>query len=380
MLSTCSLLLGGCGGSGLDPVLSTTELRQVAMGPWLHTWTPDRVTLRWMTETDCQGAVFYEAHGDARIALEPEAGRLHRLELQGLAPATSYRYRIACGDEGHEAAFSTGPAPEAPFRVAIWGDNQTFADVGAQVAQAIADSDPALVLSVGDIVDDGEPFAPWPEQFFGPISVFADRLPIAVAPGNHDGESDWAKRLIDLPGGLRYGAFTYGGVRFVLLNSNLPLEPGSAQLAWLDLELASPAFRSARWQVVLAHKPYWCEGWDGGTYDGEAWLRDVLPPRFAAAGVDLVLHGHAHGYERGALDGVTYLITGGGGGKLDFFLHDFPHIERSIFRHHFLTLDVSADRLLVVARGHPDGEPFDSVEIGRTPPQPTVPGFQFAPR
>jgi hypothetical protein len=51
--------------------------------------------------------------------------------------------------------------------------------------------------------------------------------------------------------------------------------------------------------------------------DGDATLRSQLVRRMEHYGVDLCFSGHMHGYERGHLNGVNYIIAGGGS-YLDF--------------------------------------------------------------
>jgi len=57
--------------------------------------------------------------------------------------------------------------------------------------------------------------------------------------------------------------------------------------------------------------------WNGGGYTGETWVRNDWVPLFQQYSVDAVINGHAHNYNRGMSNGVTYLIVGGGGGSLD---------------------------------------------------------------
>jgi hypothetical protein len=171
----------------------------------------------------------------------------------------------------------------------------------------------------------------------------------------------------DSPGGEKYWAYTVGDVRVIGLyatriwrtpNTNAaigrftesttqtdplrlgygthifePIDEGSEQLAWLADELASPEFRRARYSVVMTHHaihglgdnvlapftdPVRIEERDD---DGrltriryeypkadDHLVRD-LKPMLQEAGVDLVLHGHSHLWNRFEDDGVNYLET-----------------------------------------------------------------------
>jgi hypothetical protein len=96
-------------------------------------------------------------------------------------------------------------------------------------------------------------------------------------------------------------------VALFLLNSN---RVNDAQTAWLRRSLR---VATARWKVVLFHHPpYSCGG-----HDGDGRVRRRWVPLFTRFGVDLVLSGHAHNYQRFARRyGVTYVVHGGGGAPL----------------------------------------------------------------
>ncbi len=74
--------------------------------------------------------------------------------------------------------------------------------------------------------------------------------------------------------------------------------------------------------------------------------------------MDLFLCGHTHDYERGAKNGVTHIITGGGGSALDSFQQDFDFIEVYESRYHFTFLSFAGDTLTIEAV-EPGGTVFD---------------------
>jgi hypothetical protein len=93
-------------------------------------------------------------------------------------------------------------------------------------------------------------------------------------------------------------------------------------------------------------------------------MRSTALPVIEAAGVDLVLNGHAHDYERGTLNGVTWIITGGGGGSLDAKQQDWEHLTVYAAAHHHTRLDVDRDRIQVVATSL-DGTVIDDLTLER---------------
>lgn len=172
----------------------------------------------------------------------------------------------------------------------------------------------------------------------------------------------------------RFYAASWGGVRLVVLDTNLPLEEGSAQRAWLAEELGSRRFRESAWRVVVQHEPLFAEG-GAGPYEPRASFAG-LDALYTEAGVHVVFQGHAHDYERGARGGVTYIVTGGAGGELDAQQQDLPEIERYEARHHHVDVEAAAGAITLRAVDASTGEVFDQVVIprltttARRPPRP----------
>jgi 3',5'-cyclic AMP phosphodiesterase CpdA len=92
-----------------------------------------------------------------------------------------------------------------------------------------------------------------------------------------------------------------------VLNSN---SVGATQTRWLKRHLASS---TAAWKIVAFHHPaYSCGGYLSNPAVVASWV-----PLLRRYGVDLVLSGHDHNYQRFApSDGVTYIVHGGGGQEL----------------------------------------------------------------
>ncbi len=126
--------------------------------------------------------------------------------------------------------------------------------------------------------------------------------------GNHDVRVDGGRYEFDelnMPR-ARYTR-TVGSIHFFLLNSN---RVGAKQTAWLEHKLAAS---TARWKIAVFHHPaYTC-----GAYRSHPGVVARWVPLFERYGVDLVLSGHDHNYQRFApRNGVRYVVHGGGGPKL----------------------------------------------------------------
>jgi 3',5'-cyclic AMP phosphodiesterase CpdA len=135
-----------------------------------------------------------------------------------------------------------------------------------------------------------------------------DGLVVAGTLGNHDVRVQGGRyqhRLLGIRG--HFYRRRVGDVALFLIDSNRPV---AAQRRWLDYALGSS---TAPWKVVaFHHPPFSC-----GEYSGVAEMRRLLVPLFERRGVDLVLSGHDHNYQRfGPKNGVTYVVHGGGGARL----------------------------------------------------------------
>jgi calcineurin-like phosphoesterase family protein len=130
-----------------------------------------------------------------------------------------------------------------------------------------------------------------------------------------------------------------GDVEFFILNSN---NVNATQTTWLKNALSASA---APWKIVVYHHPAWtCGGYRSNAAVVRTWV-----PIFERYGVDLVVSGHDHNYQRFAeRNGVRYVVHGGGGQHL-YPLQSCPagYPRRVVGRaiHGFLYLWTTAARL-----------------------------------
>lgn len=142
--------------------------------------------------------------------------------------------------------------------------------------------------------------------------------------GNHDWLAPDAKPYLDyfsLPGNERYYSFTRGPIEFFCLDSDKSepdgTAPDSIQGQWLQQGLTNS---SAAWKIVYFHHAPYSSGVYHGTHTGET-ARMRWP--FHEWGVDAVLAGHDHTYERIHTNGLVYIVNGLGGDSRDKF-HPVP--------------------------------------------------------
>jgi hypothetical protein len=99
-----------------------------------------------------------------------------------------------------------------------------------------------------------------------------------------------------------------------------------------------------RWRVVVLHHPPYSAGYQGSSTD----VRRTFAPLFERYGVQLVVSGHDHDYQRSVpIHGVTYVVTGAASATRR--TGDSGFTAASFSWHHFVELAVDADRLVIRA-------------------------------
>jgi len=96
--------------------------------------------------------------------------------------------------------------------------------------------------------------------------------------------------------------------------------------------------------ATFHHPPFSVSGPGSDLTVRESWV-----PLFERHDVDLVLSGHSHLYERARVGGVDYLVTGGGGARLDGCGEPAWWTRRCRSDHHFLLVEVLEGALSVTA-------------------------------
>ncbi len=324
----------------LTPDLS--PFNSALRGPILQSALPDSIWVVWESQESYTGYVEYgldETLGN-RVA-ESIATTRHAIQINSLSPATRYFYRLA--RESIVSTFTTPGDSTQAFRFGVVGDTQSNEVEQAQIVSQMVSAAPQVVLHVGDLVADGRERGFW-NHFFNLQSPLLRSVLFYPTLGNHEEDALLYFELFHLPGNERWYSFDYGPARFIILEvdsySNPSLRPGGDQRAWLEAELARP--RPA-FLFVTFHIPI-----HGSMSEdpSEVNLRAELAPLFEQAGVTAVFSGNSHQYERIQANGVTYIVTGGGGAPLDGFAELEPGSLVRASAHHFVVVDVSADQAL----------------------------------
>ncbi|KAJ2391549.1 hypothetical protein GGI05_002914, partial [Coemansia sp. RSA 2603] len=253
------------------------------------------------------------------------------------------------------------PAPSETQRILVIADNQNEPTRFRKILSSARtyygkSSKPDYIMHVGDSVQNVWKLKDWQNQFFAPMDdtcQYHHSSPLIFVPGNHDHDKSrkpnnknyytdmyhgitdsegLSKKVVDNGTYHRFfHSLAIGSARMIVLDSECP---STEQTEFLKRELESPAFREAQFRIVSIHIPPFIEFWDPYTWNekGEKhWgehVRLEYDPLFRQHGVDLVISGHQHNYQRAtvrrsstdndtALNQMTYTIVGGAGGGLD---------------------------------------------------------------
>jgi hypothetical protein len=324
--------------------------------------TADSVIVAWQTRQSVTGrVVFGETPDYGDEVLENRARKRHHLKLTALKPYTIYHYRVfndqkaASGD----LTFRTAAAPgQDSFDFVVYGDTQHHPEVQSAVASRALDHKPDFLLHMGDLVNNGYSADDW-HDFFDLAGPLLARSPIFPTLGNHERRSEFYFDLFYLPGEERWYIFTYGAARFISLrvDEETGFEVGTSQHDWLKSTLKG---NQQPWVIVFFHRsPYTSE------YEGpeEIAIRQALIPLFETHGVDLVFSGHNHNYQRSEAGGITYVVSGGGGGELSSSIEPDEYLVAHEVAYHYLFVQIEGQTLEARAIDL-DGKTIDRFTLG----------------
>jgi MYXO-CTERM domain-containing protein len=346
------------------------EAVNVAHGPYLQSLGPTAVTVKLELASPGTAAVDVVPAGGGPVAAHGESAEalsFHVLRVDGLSPATAYDYRLSVGGAavplggtpsppGEVGHFTTAPADARPFRFLAYGDSRSNPQAHAAVCRAMEAAPGDFLVNTGDMVSMGNRPEDWSELFSIEGRLLRDRC-VFVAVGNHElarGDPAGVAAFLryfgaggegKMPGRL-YDTFRWSNTRFFLLNA---MDDWTGdERAWLRAELDR-----ARSEPGLAHRiavMHWGPFSSGRHGNNPALANGEVVAMMRERGVDLLIAGHDHAYERGSGGGLKYVITGGAGAPLYEKKFDAGETLRFESAHHFLEIAVDGDRVTSIAR------------------------------
>jgi hypothetical protein len=312
---------------------SASVAQEITRGPYLQTGTPNSIIVRWRTDIPTDDRVLYGPQPDQLtwVVENSELTTEHIVTLNGLTPHSIYYYAVGTGSTilaGGDAEhyFRTSPLPGTCEPTRVWA----MGDFGEANPGAFAVRDAYYNYTVGThtdmwlmLGDNAMPAGTDEEYQTKVFDVYDEMLRKTVVwptLGNHDAasadsffQSGPYYDIFSLPryseaGGVTSGteayyAFDYGNIHFVVLDSeDSPRHVGGSMLSWLEADLAAT---TQDWIIVFWHEPPYSKGGhDSDTSLRQIDMRENALPIIEDYGVDLVLCGHSHSYER------SFMING----------------------------------------------------------------------
>ena len=314
---------------------------ELLRGPYLQVATPTSMTIRWRTNVYDRSSVHYGLTS-GKLEMQTNDSTLvseHIIKLFGLKPLTKYYYAIGNlksiiqGDENNYFYTLPEKGSEQLIRVAGFGDagnnsiNQR--NVRDQIVKYLGDNYLNAWILMGDNAYSDGSDAEFQAKFFNNYEdALLKKYPLFPAPGNHD-YHDFQSASVDdqfriayfqnfsMPtkgeaGGTpsntkSYYSYDIGNVHFLALDSYGPDKKGKyiydemgEQAEWVKKDLQANTNR--KWVVAYwHHPPYTMGSHDSDSEKLLVRIREHFIKTLEDNGVDLILCGHSHVYERSKL-------------------------------------------------------------------------------
>jgi hypothetical protein len=315
---------------------TTLPATSVDRGPYLNTGTSSSMIVKWRTTQNTDAKVYYgtTAGNLTMVATNPAFGTDHEVQLTGLNAATVYYYAVGCSGatltpQSNSNYLKTSPLQGKKGNYKFWvvgdagmGDaNQKNAKAG--FLNYIGNTHIDGWIWCGDNAYDNGYDSQYQSNVFS-NNTYENELKHFVvwpAPGNHDynnhipfSPAPAYYDIFTLPtaaeaGGVasgteKYYSYNYGNIHFIVLDSYDEGRNTTDPMAiWLTNDLAA---NTMPWTIAYWHHPPYTKGShnsDNSNFlDGELpEIRQNIIPIIENGGVDLVLNGHSHCYERSFL-------------------------------------------------------------------------------
>lgn len=309
--------------------------------PYIQMLTSNGVIVRWLSEENQLGVLRYgeDSKHMASVELEDSVTKDHRVVLSDLKPATKYYYQV--GELNNFRAFDASkhwfytPSEEIlPTRVWVIGDSGAAGDTVNQVRDSAigwmqknslldgGDGDKPLIdiwIALGDIAYRSGTNEQFQSALFDTFEGVVANTSLWPVYGNHDDRRWTYFRIFDLPenaeaGGVasgteNYYSIDYSNIHFVVLDSQASDRSANGEMAnWLKQDLAK---NNKPWLITAFHHPPYSKGSHDSDHHRDSRgrmvdMRENILPILEASGVDLVLSGHSHMYERSYLLDCAY--------------------------------------------------------------------------
>jgi hypothetical protein len=338
----------------------TIKQDSIIRGPYLQNGTSNSMVVRWRTSAFSESILKYstDINNITTVIQDSVKKRNHEVLITGLQPATRYYYTIYSSSDTLSPAdssnyFQTNPIPGQAVPTTIWalGDcgsaNNNQRAVRDAYYSYIGHDHTDIMLFLGDnAYQDGTDSEYQNAVFENMYEAMLSKTVAWSTIGNHDAHSASPSNqsgpyfdIFSFPkqgeaGGIpsgteAYYSFDYGNIHFIVLNSESlgGLGTGSSMYSWCQNDIQNT---NADWIIGIWHHPPYTKGSHDSDFEPQLFqMRNNFLPMLEANGVDLVLCGHSHSYERSyflnghtglafSFDAAQHVVgaNGGGDGKI----------------------------------------------------------------
>ncbi|WP_448517270.1 metallophosphoesterase family protein [Pseudothermotoga sp.] len=219
--------------------------------------------------------------------------------------------------------------PSLPLTMIVYGDSRWGNATHRRLVEMMDQYKPSIVVHLGDMVNRGDNREEW-EIFFeitSPLRSYAFFQPVK---GNHEKPDVYYRQY--------FGLYNYwarvGNYVLIFLDPDVGVKGCESFLRSVDL--------SGKTAIVFSHYPIFSGGPHGATQTVKNL--QVLHDVFRELKAPLVFGSHDHNYQRIVKDGVTYVVTGGGGAPLYRVNHTEGLLVSAVV-HHFVKVRLEEDQI-----------------------------------
>jgi hypothetical protein len=278
----------------------------------LHAVTRNSIVIFFLTDLPVAASVDYGvASAVEQTTTETQAGTRHVITLTGLTPDTRYRYAVRAGAASSFGTFTTAfdySTTPRPFSFAVVGDARGHG-TWKTISNSILARDPRFIVQTGDNNDSWGSAKNWENYYTAGKELFAN-VPVYAAQGNHDTGSNYSVYNLAPQSSSSsdlYYAFVYGNAGFVAINTN-----GSSRTMTAWVKGALERLKGGPLFAFQHHPLYSC-----GSHGSSTSLQRTFQEMFEKNGVTTNYTGHDHALiVWKAINGVRYVVSGGGGAGL----------------------------------------------------------------
>ena len=331
------------------PILILSQ--EISIQPYLQNLGNNSVTIMWESNSDSDNYIKWgeninlenTTYGTSQISELPYY--IHTVTIENINPNTHYYYKAGQNNQNsniYDFYTTTLTSDEQSINIIAMSDmqidssnpNKFYEIIHDGVINYIQSQDGSLnetidmVLIPGDLVENGNVYEQWKEDFFSQSHPIFSYIPVYPVPGNHENDSPFFFKYFSLPENGTPGYEEHwwfkdvSNVRIIGLDSNGPYRI-TEQLNWLENTLIETG-NNPDIDFVFAqlHHPHQSELWTPGNTDYTGEVIELLESFSTNTGKPSIhFFGHTHGYSRGQSKDHNHLMVNvaSGGGHLDYW-------------------------------------------------------------